>query len=75
MKSAEVMLSNKEEHWEIFGKSVGLQLKDISGTQLIFTQKIISDVIYNSKLERLSEDSCLLVTPSEIRHTLNRYNY
>lgn len=26
MKSAEVMLSNKEEeHWEIFGKSVGLQ--------------------------------------------------
>ncbi|XP_028168433.1 uncharacterized protein LOC135082677 [Ostrinia nubilalis] len=76
IKSAEVMLSNKEEEdWEVFGKSVGLQLKDINGTQLIFTQKIISDVIFNAKLGRLSEDSCLLVTPSEIRHTLNRYNY
>lgn len=47
----------KSEDWEVMGRSIGLQLRDISQKQLTIASKLISDAIYFAKLNRLSEES------------------
>lgn len=47
----------KTEDWEVMGRSIGLQLRDINAKQLTIASKLISDTIYFAKLNRLSEES------------------
>ncbi|XP_075979117.1 uncharacterized protein LOC142978522 [Anticarsia gemmatalis] len=47
----------KNEDWEVMGRSIGLQLRDISQKQLTIASKLISDTIYYAKLNKLSEES------------------
>ncbi|XP_037296102.1 uncharacterized protein LOC115441651 isoform X2 [Manduca sexta] len=48
----------KDEDWDILGKSIAIQLRDImSKKQFIITQKLISDAIYFAKMGLLSESS------------------
>ncbi|KAI8432448.1 hypothetical protein MSG28_004840 [Choristoneura fumiferana] len=58
------MAKNNEE-FEIYGRSIGFQMKDLSKRQLMISQKMISDVLYYAKLEQLSESSCVYLGPSD----------
>ncbi|KAL4721195.1 hypothetical protein ACJJTC_014432 [Scirpophaga incertulas] len=80
-KTTEKLLLKQEEEWEVFGKSIGLQMKDLNKKQMIICQKIISDAIFLAKLNRLSEDSYIVTPhPSTSEHqqqhqpTINRHN-
>lgn len=52
----------KEEDWEILGRSIGTQLRDLSKRQHTIATKLISDVIYHATLNNLSEDSFVSVS-------------
>ncbi|XP_063365922.1 uncharacterized protein LOC134654386 [Cydia amplana] len=44
--------------WEVtYGKSIGYQMKDLKGEQLVICQKLISDAIFFAKLNKLNENS------------------
>ncbi|CAB3228796.1 unnamed protein product [Arctia plantaginis] len=47
----------KDEHWEVIGKSIGYQLKELSKKQYTIVSKLISDAIYFGRLNKLTEDS------------------
>ncbi|KAJ8727352.1 hypothetical protein PYW07_001471 [Mythimna separata] len=46
---------SSNEEWEIYGKAIGLQLRDLDKTQLTIARKIISDAIYYAKFGLLSQ--------------------
>lgn len=52
-------MASKEEEWEIIGKSIGIQLKDLNKNQLTIAQKLISDTIFYAKIGKLCEESCI----------------
>ncbi|XP_043289381.1 uncharacterized protein [Venturia canescens] len=58
-----------QSEWEVIGKSIGYQLKGLERTQLTIAQKLISDVIFYGKMNRLLPDSCITVSPSPSSHT------
>ncbi|CAG9858720.1 unnamed protein product [Phyllotreta striolata] len=57
------LLTEREEEWDVFGKSVGIQLKSLDPTQGIIAQKLISDILFNAKLGRLCEESTINLKP------------
>lgn len=61
----------KLEQWEVFGKYIGMQMKDLNDRQLAISQKIISDVIFYAKFNRLAEESYVVVTPSSEHRSLS----
>ncbi|XP_072948021.1 uncharacterized protein [Epargyreus clarus] len=54
-----------EEDYETLGKSIGIQLRDLSKTQLTITQKIISDAIYYARMDMLTEKSHIALQKDE----------
>lgn len=62
----------KDEHWEVIGKSIGYQLKELSKTQYTIVSKLISDAIYFGRLNKLTEDSHIETSTSH--YTLARNN-
>ncbi|XP_026747593.1 uncharacterized protein LOC113508707 [Trichoplusia ni] len=56
-------LSQKDEQWEVFGRSIAYQMKDLNENQLVICQKLISDTIFCAKLCKLNENS-YIVNPS-----------
>ncbi|KAJ2952621.1 hypothetical protein O0L34_g6949 [Tuta absoluta] len=56
-QSIEIQNGNSEE--EAFGRTVGLQLKELAPVQKIFAEKLISDIIYHGRLNRLTFDTTL----------------
>ncbi|GBP40667.1 hypothetical protein EVAR_36403_1 [Eumeta japonica] len=55
-----------EEAWEIIGKAIGIQLRDLEKRQLAIAQKIISDAIFYAKMEKLTEESFILLTSNKL---------
>lgn len=47
----------KNDECEIFGKAIGLQLRDLDKKQLTIVQKIISDAIYYARFGLLSQNT------------------
>ncbi|XP_063386708.1 uncharacterized protein LOC134672685 [Cydia fagiglandana] len=48
----------RNESWDVaYGKSIGHQMKDLKGEQLVICQKLISDAIFFAKLNKLNENS------------------
>lgn len=62
--SAQETMPQKEEEWEVYGRSIGFQIKELNKRQLMITQKIISDVIFYAKLNKLNESSYVVLNPS-----------
>ncbi|XP_059051688.1 uncharacterized protein LOC131846417 [Achroia grisella] len=52
-------IKTKEEEWEIMGKSIAIQLKDLNGQQLTIVNKIISDAIFYAKTNQLTIGSSI----------------
>ncbi|XP_047992683.1 uncharacterized protein LOC125231287 [Leguminivora glycinivorella] len=58
-----VTKNKNNDSWDVaYGKSIGHQVKDLSGDQLVVCQKLISDCIFLAKLNKLNEHS-QVVTP------------
>ncbi|XP_063386829.1 uncharacterized protein LOC134672800 [Cydia fagiglandana] len=58
LETARKYLPMRYEPWEItYGKSIGHQMKDLKGDQLVICQKLISDAIFFAKLNKLNECS------------------
>lgn len=55
-----------EDKFDVAGRKVGNDLRDLDGRQLIFAEKLINDVIYYAKLGSLNEGSS--VNPSNALH-------
>ncbi|XP_063834611.1 uncharacterized protein LOC135083794 [Ostrinia nubilalis] len=53
----------KDDDWDIIGKSISVQLQKLNNRQVIIAQKLISDVIYFGRLDRLTEESLVLPQP------------
>ena len=51
--------STPENELEVFGKSVGLQLKALDNQQSIIAQKLISDVLFHAKMGKLNCESTI----------------
>lgn len=56
-------MAQKDEEWEIYGRSIGFHVKDLNKRQKIIAQKIISDVLFHAKLDQLTESSCVVLNP------------
>ncbi|XP_063537581.1 uncharacterized protein LOC134746939 [Cydia strobilella] len=57
----------RNESWEVaYGKSIGHQMKDLKGEQLVICQKLISDAIFFAKLNKLNENSQVMNPETEI---------
>lgn len=48
-----------EDDWNIIGRSIGLQLRDLSENQRDIAQKLIADVIFHGKMKRLNEHTTI----------------
>jgi len=59
------MNSTKEE-WEVTGKSIGYQMKDLDKKQRAIAQKLISDVLFYAKIGKLMEDSSISISSQPI---------
>lgn len=57
MELAHEALSKDDDEYEITGKRIAFQLKDIAKPQRIIAEKLISDVIYYAKIDKLTKDS------------------
>ncbi|XP_014284344.1 uncharacterized protein [Halyomorpha halys] len=64
-KIANTPETGRTDSWEAFGLSVGGDLRNLEAKQQTIAQKLISDVIFFSKMGQLSEDSA--VAKSSIR--------
>lgn len=71
--SKDNIMVQKEEEWEVYGRSIGIQIKDLGKRQLAIAQKLISDVIFYAKLEQLTESSYVVRMPTNDEfHAKNR---
>ena len=61
----------KEEEWEIIGRSLGVQLKQLSENQQTIAQKLISYVLFYGKKERLTDFSSILLHPASYSGYVN----
>ncbi|CAG5019283.1 unnamed protein product [Parnassius apollo] len=57
INTAGKLLHKKEEEWEIIGKGIDLQLKDLNKRQFYRAQKIIHDTLYYAQMGMLTEHS------------------
>lgn len=81
--SVQSLLSSKESEWEFIGKSLGLQLSQLNNDQQTIAQKLISDVIFYGKREKLTEMSSITVSSTSSTHNFqspilplpNTYDY
>lgn len=55
---------NTEEEYDIVGKRIGYQLKDVEGFQRIIAEKLISDVMFYAKMGKLTEHSSIFIPPN-----------
>lgn len=62
--SKDNFMLQKEEEWEVYGRSIGIQIKDLGKRQLAIAQKLISDVIFYAKLDQLTESSYVVRMPT-----------
>lgn len=62
LDKASGLMNTKEEDWEILGRSIGMQLRDLNQRQHIIARKLISDVIFYATLDKLSEESFVGLT-------------
>lgn len=62
--SKDNFMVQKEEEWEVYGRSIGIQIKGLGKRQLAIAQKLISDVIFYAKLDQLTESSYVVRMPT-----------
>lgn len=56
----------QEQQWDMtYGRAIGYQMNDLQKEQLLIAQKIISDVIYNAKQGKLTNNSHVALNSSE----------
>lgn len=60
-------MAQKDEESEVYGRSIGFQIKDLNKRQLTIAQKLISDVIFYAKLDQLTESSYVVRKPTNDR--------
>lgn len=66
-ESDETALSETHEA-VAFGRTVGLQLKELEGVQRTIAEKLISDTIFNARLNKLTTNSVVQLNSSEYSH-------
>jgi hypothetical protein len=49
-----------EDEFDVVGKCMSYQLRNLNKTQLIISRKLISDIIYYASLEKLTESTCVV---------------
>lgn len=60
------ILNAKEDDWEIIGKSIGVQLRDLTADQKVIARKLISDVIFYGSTKQLTNNSFISIPSSSI---------
>ncbi|XP_045456401.1 uncharacterized protein LOC123666279 isoform X2 [Melitaea cinxia] len=60
------ILNTKEDDWEIIGRSIGVQLRDLTANQKVIAKKLISDVIFYASTEQLTNNSFVSIPSSSI---------
>lgn len=55
MNTAHALLASKDDKWEVIGKSIGLQLKELGTNQQDIAQKLMADLIFYGKRGRLTD--------------------
>ncbi|CAG4985682.1 unnamed protein product [Parnassius apollo] len=71
INTAGKLLHKKEEEWEIIGKGIGLQLKDLNKRQFYIAQKIIHDTLYYAQMGMLTEHSSV----TGLEHNQSQHTY
>ncbi|KAI5638555.1 alcohol dehydrogenase transcription factor myb/SANT-like domain-containing protein [Phthorimaea operculella] len=59
-QSTTFVSANHMNEWESFGTTVGLQLKDVDPAQRMIAEKLISDVIFDARFNRLTVNSAIV---------------
>lgn len=54
-----------DDKFDAMGKKIAFDLRSLSPDQLIFAEKLMSDVIYYGKLNKLNEDAMVSIKPSQ----------
>ncbi|CAH4032676.1 unnamed protein product [Pieris brassicae] len=62
--SAQILMTRQDDDWDIIGKSIGVQLKNLSTHQQSIAQKIINDALFYGKLGKLTDESIISTTHS-----------
>lgn len=64
----------KEGEWEVIGKSIGIQLKDLNQQQQTIAQKLISDTIFYAKMGQLCTESSISINATS-RYPNSTFSY
>ncbi|XP_072945160.1 uncharacterized protein [Epargyreus clarus] len=67
LDAAQTLMTRQDDDWEIIGKSIGVQLKNLSTHQQVIAQKIINDSLFYGKLGKLTDESSITLSP---QHTV-----
>ncbi|KAG8279752.1 hypothetical protein J6590_098023 [Homalodisca vitripennis] len=54
-----------DDEFDAFGKYIAHKLRSPKGNQSVFARKLMNDVIYEGKLETLTKDYKIMITPSQ----------
>ncbi|XP_046977370.1 uncharacterized protein LOC124543255 [Vanessa cardui] len=69
LDTANQLLNQKDDKWDIIGKSIAIQMKDIDDDQLTVVNKIISDAIFYAKHKKLSMNSHIVLGTEDLTKT------
>lgn len=70
IESAQLLMSKVDSPEDIYGKTIGMQLIEMTKTQKCIAEKLISEVIFYGKLEKLTLSSSI-----SLSGYANSYNY
>lgn len=70
IESAQHLMSKVDSPEDIYGKNIGMQLAEMTKTQKCIAEKLISEVIFYGKLEKLTLCSSISLSGYD-----NSYNY
>ncbi|CAB3232833.1 unnamed protein product [Arctia plantaginis] len=75
LDSAQILMTRQDDDWDIIGKSIGVQLKNLSTHQQSIAQKIINDALFYGKLGKLTEESIITLSPQHIASNPSRISH
>ncbi|CAB3224878.1 unnamed protein product [Arctia plantaginis] len=75
LDSAQILMTRQDDDWDIIGKSIGVQLKNLSTHQQPIAQKIINDALFYGKLGKLTDESIITLSPQHTASNPSRISH
>lgn len=75
LDSAQILMTRQDDDWDIIGKSIGVQLKNLSTHQQSIAQKIINDALFYGKVGKLTDESIITLSPQHTASNPSRISH